>query len=103
MQLNHGHDAEHGGDAIAERDGGTGHVGLYITVNRRRFDERSGVKRHMTGAEIAALVGVPATNAVVRIEHEHGTTEVGIDQKIEIHEGERFLVTRKTVEGGYGG
>ena len=41
---------------------------LHIFVNRRRFEEGDGVKHEMTGAQIAALVGVPADTAVVREE-----------------------------------
>lgn len=44
-------------------------------VNRRKFDETNGVKSEMTGAEIAALVNVPADNAIVRGPH---GDEIGI-------------------------
>jgi len=55
----------------------------------------------MTGAQIAELVRVPADNAVVRLETgsspagDRGRRDRG-DQN-----GEHFLVTRKTVEGGF--
>src|SRR3984893_9784423 len=42
------------------------HLGIF--VNRRKFEEGDGVKPEMTGAQIAALVDVPADNAVVRLE-----------------------------------
>jgi hypothetical protein len=74
---------------------------LHIFVNRRKFESGDGVKEHMTGAEIAALVGVPADNAVVRRDSGPDKTEVPIDQSIEIKNGDHFLVTRKIVEGGY--
>jgi hypothetical protein len=74
---------------------------LHIFVNRRKFERGDGVKEQMTGAEIAALVGVPAENAVVRRDSGPDKTEIGINQTIEIKNGEHFLVTRKTVEGGY--
>lgn len=74
---------------------------LHIFVNRRKFERGDGVKEKMTGAEIAALVGVPADNADIRIESGPEKREVGIAETIEIKNGEHFLVTRKTVEGGY--
>lgn len=74
---------------------------LHIFVNRRKFERGDGVKEQMTGAEIAALVGVPAENAVVRRDSGPDKTEIGINQTIDIKNGEHFLVTRKTVEGGY--
>ena len=41
---------------------------LHIFVNRKKFEEGDGVRAEMTGEQIAALVGVPADNAVVREE-----------------------------------
>jgi hypothetical protein len=76
-------------------------VQLHIFVNRRKFERGDGVKEQMTGAEIAALVAVPAENAVVRRDSGPDKTEIGINQTVEIKNGEHFLVTRKTVEGGY--
>lgn len=73
---------------------------LHLFVNRRKFEEGDGVKVEMTGAEIAALVEVPAENAVIRWEHDQ--TEIGITQIVRIKNGDRFLVTRKVVEGGDG-
>ena len=73
---------------------------LHIFVNRRRFDRGDGVKREMTGAQIAALVGVPPENAVVREEEPH-MREIGIAETVHVKNGEHFLVTRKVVEGGY--
>jgi Multiubiquitin len=73
---------------------------LHIFVNRRRFEEGDGVLPEMTGKEIAALVGVPADNAVVR-EEAPEKRDIGITEKIHIKNGEHFLVTRKIVEGGY--
>jgi hypothetical protein len=74
---------------------------LHIFVNRRKFERGDGVKEQMTGAEIAALVGVPADNAVIRRDSGPDKTEIPINQSIQIKNGEHFLVTRKTVEGGY--
>jgi hypothetical protein len=75
---------------------------LHIFVNRRKFEEGDGVRPEMKGKEIAALVGVPADNAVIR-EESPEKREIGIDEVIHIKNGEHFLVTRKTVEGGYVG
>ena len=75
---------------------------LHVFVNRRRFDEGDGVRDQMTGAQIAALVSVPAENAVVRRElHGEAGPEIPVTEQIKIHSGDRFLVTRKVVEGGH--
>jgi hypothetical protein len=73
---------------------------LHIFVNRKKFEEGDGVKREMTGKEIAALVGVPADNAVVR-EESPEKRKIEIDEVVRIKNGEHFLVTRKIVEGGH--
>lgn len=78
----------------------SGKTHLHIFVNRRKFEEGDGVRPEMTGAQIAALVGVPADNAVVR-EESPEKREIGVDEKVHIKNGEHFLVTRKIVEGGY--
>lgn len=75
---------------------------LHIFVNRRKFGEEEGVKEVMTGREIAVLVEVPADKAVVRRESGSDQREIGIDESVAIKTGEHFLVTRRTVEGGYG-
>lgn len=77
---------------------------LSIFVNRRRFDFGNGAKRLVTGAELAALVGVPSGNA--KIEREVGPDrmeEIGLHQVIEVSSGMHFLVTREFVTGGCGG
>ena len=74
---------------------------IHIFVNRRKFEEGDGVQHEMTGAQIAALIGVPADNAVVRLETRGEPLEIPIDKKTEIKDGFSFLVTRKTVEGGH--
>ena len=87
---------------------------LHIFVNRRKFEEGDGVQSEMTGRQIAALVNVPAENAIVRVESipsrgevgvvvETGPNpgeEVGIDTVIAIVYGMHLLVTRRIVEGG---
>ena len=76
-------------------------LGLHIFVNRRKFEEGDGVRPQMTGAQIAALVGVPADNAVVRFDTGQDKREVGINEVVNIKNGDHFLVTRKVVEGGH--
>lgn len=84
------------------RDSGTKVKKIHIFVNRRRFDQDQGVRATMTGAEIAALVDVPKEKAVVRREKGNENEEIPIDTPTAIHEADHFLVTRKTVEGGFG-
>lgn len=74
---------------------------LHIFVNRRKFGVDDGVKERMTGAEIAALVGVPAENAVIRRDSGPNKDEIGVNETISPKQAEQFLVTRKTVEGGF--
>jgi hypothetical protein len=73
---------------------------LHIFVNRRKFERGDGVTERMTGAQIAALVDVPADNAVVRLEGGPTPREIGINEVVEIKNGQHFLVTRRVVEGG---
>jgi len=74
---------------------------LHIFVNRRKFERGDGVKEEMTGTEIAALVSVPPENAVVRRDTGPDKSEIGINERVKIKNGDHFLVTRKVVEGGY--
>jgi hypothetical protein len=74
---------------------------LHIFVNRRKFEEGDGVRERMTGAQIAALVEVPPENAVVRIDSGPDKREIGVNEVVDVKNGEQFLVTRKVVEGGY--
>ncbi|MDR6869246.1 hypothetical protein J2Y55_000239 [Bosea sp. BE125] len=68
-----------------------------IFVNRRRFEVKPGV----TGAGIAALLGVPAENAVVEIEAgDCEPTELVLDAPVTLAPGQHFLVTRQYVMGG---
>jgi hypothetical protein len=70
---------------------------VVIFVNRRRFEVKPGV----TGAGIAALLGVPAENAVVEIEAGDGEpTELVLDAPVTLAPGQQFLVTRQYVMGG---
>ena len=74
---------------------------IHIFVNRRKFDQSQGVTQLMTGAQIAALVDVPADKAVVRRETGDQKEEIPLNTATAIREGDHFLVTRKTVEGGW--
>jgi len=74
---------------------------LHIFVNRRKFDRGDGVKPEMKGRDIAALVGVPPANAVVRYDRPDDKKEIGLEEVVHIRSGEHFLVTRKIVEGGF--
>ena len=74
---------------------------LHIFVNRRKFEEGDGVREEMTGAQIAALVGVPADNAVIRFESGPEKREIAAAEAVQIKNGQHFLVTRKVVEGGH--
>lgn len=89
------------GQGVGRQDAATSR--LHIFVNRRKFDESDGVQPTMTGRQIAALVEVPADIAVVRRETGAEREEVGVDQAVSVKNGDHFLATRKTVEGGHGG
>lgn len=74
---------------------------LFIFINRRRFGSEHGIAARMSGAAIAALMGVPAENAVVEIEQDDGAlNEIELDLYRNITTGMRFLVTRQFVMGG---
>jgi len=96
----HAHETEHGEHEHGEHEEHREHEDLHIFVNRRKFDRGDGVKKEMTGAEIAALVGVPPENAVIR-EEEPNKREIGVSETVHVKNGEHFLVTRKVVEGGH--
>ena len=68
-----------------------------VFVNRRRFVLPVAAP---TGADIAALIGVPADNAVVERETAEGLVAVPIDAPLSIAEGHAFLVTRQFIMGG---
>ena len=64
---------------MTEKDHGDRY--LHIFVNRRKFEEGDGVQPVMTGFQIAALVGVPPDNAVVRLETDGEPREIPITEK----------------------
>lgn len=74
---------------------------LHIVVNRRKFEAADGVKPTMTGAEIAALVGIAPDRATVRWENgPHKDELIPVDTSVQVHNGDHFLATRSNVEGG---
>ncbi|KAA2244261.1 hypothetical protein [Salinarimonas soli] len=77
--------------------------GLHVFVNRRRFDGAHGILPRMTGESLAALLGVPADNAVVEIATEAGDwREIGMSDIVDLQTGMQVLVTRQFVMGGRG-
>lgn len=52
---------------------------LHIFVNGSKFDTDDGVKELMTGAEIAALAGVPANRALVHLDPKIDPRDLRID------------------------
>lgn len=75
-------------------------VHIHIFVNHRRFDESDGVNKKMNVSEIAKLVGVAPDAAIVRrlMGHKYGEPLSG---DIKVKPGDRFVVTRRRVDGGY--
>jgi hypothetical protein len=74
---------------------------LRITVNHRVFTEANGVKREMSGVEIAALVfPEDPRQTTVRL-HSAGDRPVGLDEVVHIKGCEVFDVTRCNVVGGF--
>ncbi len=77
------------------------HAQLAITVNHKRFTEVEGVKHHMTGRQIAALVSDnPDCAEVFRL----GKSEpegVPLDKEIRVENCDEFRVIRNNVCGGY--
>ena len=75
---------------------------LHIFVNRRKFEEGDGVLPSMTGAQLAALVEVPAENAVIRYDSgPNKGQEISASEVVAVTNGDHFLVTRKIVEAGH--
>jgi hypothetical protein len=73
---------------------------LRITVNRKSFGRKEGVKEEMTGREIAALV-IDDPNRTDVFKITGGRRQIGLDEKIEIHNCDEFEVIRRDVSGGF--
>jgi hypothetical protein len=74
---------------------------LSITVNARLFTEADGVRKTMTGRDIATLVYPEAPNETRIWLVSGGSREIGLDERIEIQSCEVFDVVRKKVDGGF--
>lgn len=78
------------------------HTKLKIIVNNKPFTEAEGVKRHMTGLQIASLVSDSPRNTDVFKLLKHGNQEqVPLDKEICIEDCDQFRVIRNNVAGGY--
>ncbi|MDD5141786.1 MAG: E2/UBC family protein [Verrucomicrobiales bacterium] len=75
---------------------------LTIIVNKKKFNSTQGVKKEMTGLEIATLVYDKPENTVVSKINKDGTeTEIALGSKVKIHECDEFKVIRKDVNAGF--
>ncbi len=74
---------------------------LSITVNARLFTEVDGVRKTMTGWEIATLVYPEAPNETRVWLISGGNREIGLDERLDIGGCEIFDVVRKKVDGGF--
>lgn len=75
---------------------------LHIFVNRVKYDEADGVAKRMTGAQIAALGNVPADNGEVERETGPDKGPIAMNQTVDVKNGDHFIATRLTVDGGHG-
>ena len=74
---------------------------LVIFVNGKRKTEADGVTDPMSVDAIARLAGLTADTAIVRRRQgESGPVSEPLTGFVEIKNGDHFVVTRKTVEGG---
>jgi len=74
---------------------------LFIYVNKRKFTERDGVKKQMTGREIAALDSDQPDKTRVERLTEDGKIEIGLDQTVAIECGDAFQVIRCNINAGF--
>ncbi len=77
------------------------HSQLKITVNNKPFTETDGVKKRMTGRQIAALVSDSPDNTEVFLLEKGKSNPVPLDQEIQIHNCDEFRVIRNNVAGGF--
>lgn len=83
-------------DSTSAGAGDTAEI-VRVRVNRRPFSVAPGV----TGADIAALLGVPADNAVVEVQAADGSLlACALDAPAPLAPHAEFLVTRQYVMGG---
>jgi hypothetical protein len=74
---------------------------LAIKVNRLRFTEKDGVKPHMKGRQIAALVEPNPDQTKVERLTAHGPVAIGLDEEVPVANGDEFKVIRCNVNAGY--
>jgi hypothetical protein len=74
---------------------------LSITVNARVFTEEDGVRKRMSGRQIATLVYPDAPDQTRIFFVSEGGREIGLNEEVDIHGCEVFDVVRKKVDGGY--
>lgn len=77
------------------------HKGLTITVNNQKFTTRDGVKKRMTGRQIAALVFPDAPEPKVKKVVGSTKEDVPLDKEIDIHDCDEFRVIRSDVNAGF--
>ena len=76
-------------------------VGLTIIVNKQTFGEADGVKKKMTGRELAALVSPEPNKTEVTRHKGKERIPVGLDETVDIKGCEEFSVIRTNVVGGF--
>jgi hypothetical protein len=74
---------------------------LEITVNKLRFTEKDGVKRRMTGREIAALVEPDPSQTKVQEITPQGPKDIPLNQEVVIENCEAFKVIRCNINAGF--
>ena len=74
-------------------------IGLTITVNKQTFGEADGVKREMSGREIASLI----TDQPAEVHRLKGGNEIAValDEQVKLEGCEEFEVIRTNVAGGF--
>ena len=78
------------------------HTQLEIIVNNKRFTEAEGVKHHMTGLQIAALVSEnPRNTEVFKLLKKGEPEPVPLDKEICIENCDEFRVIRNNIAGGF--
>ena len=77
------------------------HAQLKIIVNSKPFTEADGVKKRMTGRQIASLVTENPDCTEVFLLEGGNTKPVPLDQEIQVKNGDEFCVIRNNVCGGF--
>jgi len=75
---------------------------LTIIVNSKTFTEADGVKKHLTGREIATFVADnPDATEVFKLKKGEKPELLPLDKQTPIHDGDEFRVVRTDVAGGF--